>query len=135
MSTLAELARTYYDTVDTVPADVPPLFASDAVYKRPGYPAFEGAEALVAFYTGERVIASGKHGITHLIPDEASRTVFVEGGVHRAAEGRHRGARALRGRPGVRRRRADPAPPDLLRRHPGLRRGLAPSEPPRPSPP
>ncbi|MBE8528417.1 nuclear transport factor 2 family protein, partial [Amycolatopsis sp. H6(2020)] len=41
MSTLAELARTYYDTVDTVPADVPPLFASDAVYKRPGYPAFE----------------------------------------------------------------------------------------------
>lgn len=79
MSTLAELARTYYDTVDTVPADVPPLFASDAVYKRPGYPAFEGAEALVAFYTGERVIASGKHGITHLIPDEASRTVFVEG--------------------------------------------------------
>ena len=47
MSTLAELARTYYDTVDTVPADVPPLFASDAVYKRPGYPAFEGADALV----------------------------------------------------------------------------------------
>ena len=79
VSDLRTLAQTYYDTVDTVPADVPPLFAPDAVYKRPGYPAFEGMDALVAFYTGERVIASGRHGITHLVPEESSRTVLVEG--------------------------------------------------------
>lgn len=72
-------ARRYYATVDTVPAEVPPLFAQDAVYKRPGYPAFEGMQALVAFYEGDRVIASGAHGITHLLTDPQARVAFVEG--------------------------------------------------------
>ncbi|MFE2289628.1 nuclear transport factor 2 family protein [Streptomyces sp. NPDC059452] len=66
----AERVRAYYRLVDA--DDVPgliALFTEDAVYRRPGYPPMRGHEGLRAFYTGERVIASGRHTVTTLVAD------------------------------------------------------------------
>jgi ketosteroid isomerase-like protein len=35
------------------------VFADDAVYERPGYPALEGLDRIRHFYEHERIIASG----------------------------------------------------------------------------
>ncbi|QQS02162.1 MAG: nuclear transport factor 2 family protein [Austwickia sp.] len=56
--------RRYYALVDA--DDVPglvALFAPDAVYRRPGYEPLRGRDDLTAFYSGARVIASGRHTI------------------------------------------------------------------------
>ena len=68
----------YYRTVDTgAPEDVVALFATDAVYRRPGYAPLVGSEELLAFYAGRRVIASGRHTVDRLLVD--ADTAAVQG--------------------------------------------------------
>ncbi|MFJ9418933.1 nuclear transport factor 2 family protein [Streptomyces sp. NPDC101227] len=60
--------REYYRLVDAT--DVPgliALFTEDAVYRRPGYAPMRGHRGLRAFYTGERVIESGRHTVTSVV--------------------------------------------------------------------
>lgn len=64
------VVRRYYSLVDA--DDVPglvALFAPDAVYSRPGYEPIRGRAELTAFYSGTRVIASGRHTITTAVAD------------------------------------------------------------------
>ncbi|MFJ4634867.1 nuclear transport factor 2 family protein [Streptomyces hygroscopicus] len=53
------------------------LFAETAVYRRPGYEPMRGQADLMAFYTGERVIAEGKHTVVTTVAD--GRRVAVNG--------------------------------------------------------
>lgn len=73
----AAQVRTYYRLVDDNDvAGLVGLFAEDAVYHRPGYPALRGHDALRGFYRDERVIERGRHEL---------ETVLVHGsrvGVH-----------------------------------------------------
>ncbi|UNO41480.1 nuclear transport factor 2 family protein [Streptomyces sp. MST-110588] len=60
----------YYRLVDA--DDVPgliALFTEDAVYRRPGYEPMRGHDGLRAFYSGERVIKSGRHTVTTVVAD------------------------------------------------------------------
>lgn len=62
MSNAEAAARNYYHVVDEQGADdVAALFTVDAVYRRPGYPPFVGTQELLTFYSGDRVILSGRH--------------------------------------------------------------------------
>ncbi|MEW1902939.1 nuclear transport factor 2 family protein [Streptomyces sp. NPDC057242] len=62
--------------------DLGEVFADDAVYERPGYPALEGLDRIRHFYEHERIIASGAHEVDQ-----------VTGGLAAAAcWGRFRGA-------------------------------------------
>lgn len=62
--------RRYYELVDAGDVEgVVGCFADDAVYHRPGYAPMVGAEALHAFYSGERVIADGRHVLDELVVD------------------------------------------------------------------
>ncbi|MCP2170063.1 nuclear transport factor 2 family protein [Goodfellowiella coeruleoviolacea] len=45
------------------------LFAEDAVYERPGYQPLVGRAALRDFYSGERVIADGRHTVRTLVAE------------------------------------------------------------------
>ena len=77
------VVRRYYETVDSGESDaVVELFTHDAVYHRPGYQPMVGREALHRFYSGQRVIAHGRHMITHIFP---------AGSAHVAVEGRFTG--------------------------------------------
>lgn len=74
----AQLAavRRYYELVDA--DDVPglvALFAPECVYRRPGYEPLRGREELEGFYTGERVIAAGRHEIAAAVVDEGGVAV------------------------------------------------------------
>lgn len=65
---LRECARAYYTAVDS--GDVHAVlacFAADAVYRRPGYEPIVGTEGLRAFYTGVRVIESGRHTLDDVL--------------------------------------------------------------------
>ncbi|MEU5302978.1 nuclear transport factor 2 family protein [Streptomyces noursei] len=79
----AAKVREYYRLVDA--ADVPgliALFTEDAVYRRPGYPPMRGHQGLRAFYTGERIIARGRHTVTSLLVEgERSAVTGVFEGV------------------------------------------------------
>lgn len=67
---LRETVLRYYQTVDTRSAeDVVALFASTAVYRRPGYEPLVGSAELLAFYGGVRVIAEGHHTIDAVLVD------------------------------------------------------------------
>lgn len=60
----------YYAMVDAGDVDgVLDWFAEDATYWRPGYAPMVGRDALRAFYSGERVIDSGRHLIDELLVD------------------------------------------------------------------
>jgi ketosteroid isomerase-like protein len=60
----------YYSTVDTCDAaDVVALFTADAIYRRPGYEPMQGADQLLAFYGGQRVIAEGRHTLVQVLLD------------------------------------------------------------------
>nr|WSY54822.1 nuclear transport factor 2 family protein [Streptomyces sp. NBC_00886] len=60
--------RAYYRLVDTDDVDgLLDLFAEDAVYHRPGYPAMRGHGELAEFYGGTRVIASGRHTLDQVV--------------------------------------------------------------------
>jgi ketosteroid isomerase-like protein len=77
---LAATIRHYYHTVDTAGHEaVVALFHPDAVYRRPGYPALEGRDALLAFYGGVRVIASGHHELRELVVDATTGRAAVAG--------------------------------------------------------
>ncbi|MGX5692860.1 nuclear transport factor 2 family protein [Dermacoccus abyssi] len=60
--------RRYYEVVDAADVEgVLDIFTPDATYRRPGYPDMVGADALRAFYEGERVIESGRHSVHTLV--------------------------------------------------------------------
>lgn len=68
----------YYEVVDAGDVDgVLDIFTDDATYCRPGYEPMVGREALRAFYSGERVIESGRHSVTSLLID--GDEAFVRG--------------------------------------------------------
>ncbi|GLZ77545.1 hypothetical protein Afil01_23520 [Actinorhabdospora filicis] len=74
-----ERVRRYYDLVDA--DDVPgliALFATDAVYHRPGYAPLVGHGDLNRFYTADRVIVSGRHTVTSLVTGEHEVAVMGE---------------------------------------------------------
>jgi ketosteroid isomerase-like protein len=52
-------------------------FAPHAVYRRPGYDAFIGFDAIIAFYRLDRVIAAGRHVLESIV--EVEDTVAVRG--------------------------------------------------------
>jgi ketosteroid isomerase-like protein len=58
----------YYELVDSGDVEgLLGLFAPDAVYHRPGYPPLNGRAELKKFYSGDRVIAEGKHSLHTLV--------------------------------------------------------------------
>lgn len=66
----------YYRRVDAKDVNgILDLFAVNATYRRPGYPALVGRDALREFYLNERVIKSGNHTVTHLVRDGAEVAV------------------------------------------------------------
>lgn len=78
MTADARAVERYYRLVDENEVDaLIDLFAPDAVYRRPGYEPLHGRDALRSFYSGERVIASGRHEVDALVAD--ADTVAVHG--------------------------------------------------------
>jgi ketosteroid isomerase-like protein len=60
--------REYYRLVDADDVHgLLALFADDAVYNRPGYPTMRGRADLTRFYSGERVIARGRHTLDRVV--------------------------------------------------------------------
>lgn len=60
--------RRYYEVVDAGDVEgVLSIFSRGATYRRPGYEDMVGAEALRAFYEGDRVIESGRHTVHTLV--------------------------------------------------------------------
>jgi ketosteroid isomerase-like protein len=45
------------------------FFATDCVYSRPGYAPLSGIEAIERFYRHERIVASGRHEVEHVVSD------------------------------------------------------------------
>lgn len=62
-------------------------FAPDAVYRRPGYDAFVGVQAISAFYRDRRVISDGRHDLESIIED--ADTVAVRGSFRGVSHGGH----------------------------------------------
>lgn len=72
--------RAYYEAVDADDVEtLIGLFAPDATYERPGYDPFVGHDALRAFYTGDRVIASGRHTLDAVVVEESGVQVACHG--------------------------------------------------------
>lgn len=69
--------RRYYQLVDAGDLALLDTFHADATYKRPGYPEFRGHEELREFYSGERVIDSGRHTLNQVFVNDAH--IAVEG--------------------------------------------------------
>jgi len=62
--------RRYYRMVDGNDVDgLLALFATDAVYARPGYERLRGRAEIRAFYTGQRVIERGEHTLDCLVAE------------------------------------------------------------------
>jgi ketosteroid isomerase-like protein len=55
-------------------------FAPDAVYRRPGYEAFVGFDAISSYYHDDRVISAGRHDLELILEDADS--VAVRGSFH-----------------------------------------------------
>jgi hypothetical protein len=73
-----EVVMAYYEMVDSAePAHVVSLFATDAVYERPGYAPIQGHEELFAFYGSSRVISSGRHSVQSALVHDTS--VAIQG--------------------------------------------------------
>ncbi|WP_067666361.1 nuclear transport factor 2 family protein [Nocardia miyunensis] len=71
LSTQAEIILDYYTAVDA--KDIPAVlarFASTAVYRRPGYPVFEGLTAIEEFYRNERVVGEGNHVVETILESD-----------------------------------------------------------------
>jgi uncharacterized protein len=47
-------------------------FCDDVVYERPGYAPLVGLDRVKHFYREERVIASGRHELEHVVVDDTS---------------------------------------------------------------
>lgn len=77
-TTDSDVVRRYYELVDAGDtAGLLELFTDDAVYLRPGYDPLVGHDALYHFYSADRVIKSGRHRVTTLVP--AGSMVAVNG--------------------------------------------------------
>lgn len=64
--------RRYYQLVDAGEVDeLVALFASDAVYRRPGYEPLVGRGELTHFYSSQRVIKDGRHTIQTVVTQDA----------------------------------------------------------------
>ncbi|MFL6124157.1 nuclear transport factor 2 family protein [Actinophytocola sp.] len=69
----------YYRLVDANRvSELVELFAEDSVYHRPGYRPLVGRAELTAFYTGERVIESGRHVLSAVLTDGPRTAVHGE---------------------------------------------------------
>ena len=78
LQTMARLHLAGVGLVDAGDVDgVLDIFTDDATYCRPGYEPMAGREALRAFYSGDRVIESGRHSVTSLLID--GDEAFVRG--------------------------------------------------------
>ncbi|MFI7115846.1 nuclear transport factor 2 family protein [Amycolatopsis sp. NPDC049868] len=75
---LSAVVSDYYRFIDhgNVPAALA-CFASNAVYRRPGYDAFTGLESIEEYYRRTRIINAGQHTIESLI--EGKDEVAVRG--------------------------------------------------------
>ncbi|MFC0042533.1 nuclear transport factor 2 family protein [Actinomadura rayongensis] len=63
-----QIARQYYTLVDDGDVDaLVALFHSAVRYERQGTPDIDGIDALRRFYTGERVIAGGRHTLDQVL--------------------------------------------------------------------
>lgn len=58
----------YYDALDREDIDgVLDFFSGEILYRRPGYQPITGLEGLRAYYTKDRLLASGRHVVRALI--------------------------------------------------------------------
>lgn len=65
---MVSTVQEYYERVDAQDVEgLLTLFAEDAWYERPGYDRLLGRPALSAFYSGARVIESGRHTIARTV--------------------------------------------------------------------
>ena len=77
---LAAVVGDYYRSIDRRDLDSAlSCFAPDAVYRRPGYEALAGIDAILAYYRDERVIAAGRHNIESIVEDADADEVAVRG--------------------------------------------------------
>jgi steroid Delta-isomerase len=75
-STAEYVVRRYYELVDARDfAAMAELFASDVVYRRPGYDPMVGLEQMLTYYRSVRVIVSGKHHLHAVLSDGSSVAV------------------------------------------------------------
>ena len=47
-------------------------FCEDVVYERPGYEPIKGLDDLLTFYSKVRIIAAGKHHLSHIVVNEST---------------------------------------------------------------
>ncbi|MFI6597632.1 nuclear transport factor 2 family protein [Nonomuraea sp. NPDC050536] len=73
---LRDIALAYYDAVDAGDNKrLLAMFHPDVVYRRGGYPAIKGSEALRDFYENVRIIEHGKHHIDTIVCDHGEVAV------------------------------------------------------------
>jgi hypothetical protein len=67
------IVKRLFESVDSRDWDrLSDAFCDDVVYERPGYGPLVGLERVVRFYREERVIASGRHELEHVVADDQS---------------------------------------------------------------
>lgn len=80
LTTAQELVKKLFSTIDQRRFDeLGDIFATDAIYERPGYDPLEGLERITHFYREERIIISGEHHVEDVAAGEGvviSRGVF-----------------------------------------------------------
>ncbi len=52
------------------------IFDENVVYKRPGYPRFNGLDELINYYKNDRIISRGKHEIINLVSADNKIVVY-----------------------------------------------------------
>lgn len=68
----------YYDALDREDIDaVLDYFSGEILYRRPGYQPITGLEGLRAYYTKDRLLASGRHVVRALVVE--GQTVAAHG--------------------------------------------------------
>jgi len=84
-----EIVKRLFESVDSRDWDgLCDAFCDDVVYERPGYAPLVGLDRVLQFYREERVIASGRHELEHVVGDEGSGACwgrFV--GIHKNGSG------------------------------------------------
>jgi ketosteroid isomerase-like protein len=73
---LSAIVAAYYQDIDRQDVDAAlACFTSDAVYRRPGYEALTGIDAIANFYRSQRVIGRGRHDIESIVEGVAEVAV------------------------------------------------------------
>ena len=84
-----DIVKRLFESVDSRDWDgLCDAFCDDVVYERPGYAPLVGLDRVLQFYREERVIASGRHELEHVVGDEGSGACwgrFV--GIHKNGSG------------------------------------------------